>query len=66
MSPTNTITPPDIDEGIRQFCSELAPGHVPVYVDVAPYKDHGNAIIVPSDGRTRLPIGGRSVEFAVL
>ena len=38
MSPTNTITPPDIDEGIRQFCSELAPGHVPVYVDVAPYK----------------------------
>lgn len=37
MNPSsNTITPPEIDTIVEDFCAKVSPGNSPVYVDVIP------------------------------
>lgn len=36
MNATSTITPPEIDAIVEEFCHKLAPGNTPIYVDVIP------------------------------
>jgi hypothetical protein len=57
----NTITPPEIDEAVRIFCSEVAPGNEPIHVKVIPRRGAKQDECFPNVREAVRAQGGRIV-----